>query len=201
MSPRNSRQNEQMRQESLKKIADAGLRVFAEFGYHGATLKKITKATGLSYGLVYHYFPSKADIFFYLVDIAFTNSKKIMDRVFDSSLSAVDKIKSLAAILVNEEFSEKLSLHFLITQQAMIQVTDIPGLDEFIMNRTDHYKRFDLIVKEGQGEGGIVDGDPEILSSAFMALVQGLALLMLHDNNLRERITPEILTNLLLKNE
>jgi AcrR family transcriptional regulator len=63
MSPRGKKQNEQMRAEALEKIYIAALEVFAEYGYHGATMKRIAQATNLSYGLVYHYFPSKEAVF------------------------------------------------------------------------------------------------------------------------------------------
>ena len=74
MSPRGMEQNEQMRAEAHAKISAAALEVFAEYGYHGATMRQIAKAAGLSGGLVYHYFPSKEKIFRRLVDFALEGS-------------------------------------------------------------------------------------------------------------------------------
>ena len=78
MSPRGRKQNERMREETLGRIDTAALRVFAEYGYHGATMRRIAKAAGLSYGLVYHYFPSKARMFRRLVDFALSGSLEAM---------------------------------------------------------------------------------------------------------------------------
>ena len=55
MSPRSQKLNNQMRSQTLAKIDSAALKVFAACGYHGATMRRIAQAAGLSYGLVYHY--------------------------------------------------------------------------------------------------------------------------------------------------
>ena len=42
-----------------KAILDAPLQVFADEGYHNASISKIAKAAGVSKGLMYNYFESK----------------------------------------------------------------------------------------------------------------------------------------------
>ena len=58
MSPRGKKLNEQMRAEAKAEISRAALEVFAEYGYHGTTMRQIQQRSGVSKGLVYHYFPS-----------------------------------------------------------------------------------------------------------------------------------------------
>jgi AcrR family transcriptional regulator len=48
-----------MRAESRQKILAAALQVFAEKGYHGATITEITQRAGVSRGLASYYFPNK----------------------------------------------------------------------------------------------------------------------------------------------
>ncbi len=43
-------------------------RVFAEHGYHRATLEDVTAAAGVSKGALYHYFPSKEQLFLALLE-------------------------------------------------------------------------------------------------------------------------------------
>jgi AcrR family transcriptional regulator len=45
------------------KLLDAAAAVFAEHGYHGATLDAIAERAGLSKGSVYHHFASKHELF------------------------------------------------------------------------------------------------------------------------------------------
>ena len=197
MTPRGQKYNEQIREKTLEKITKAALDVFSEFGYHGATMKKITQATGLSYGLVYHYFPSKADIFLHLVDIALKKSKSVMDTALNTPGTAWDKIKRLSDITVSETLTGDFYPYFLIILQAFIQGKDIPGLMEFMAERMEHYSTLGHIISEAQESGDVINGDPEILSTAYMALIQGLALLMFMEKDLEKHITPDILNNLL----
>jgi TetR/AcrR family transcriptional regulator, fatty acid metabolism regulator protein len=51
------------KREKEAAIFDAACQVIREKGYHQARITDIAQAAGISYGLVYHYFKSKADLF------------------------------------------------------------------------------------------------------------------------------------------
>jgi AcrR family transcriptional regulator len=53
--------------ETRKKLLDAAEQVFAELGYHDASIVKITEAAGVGQGTFYLYFASKKDAFDELV--------------------------------------------------------------------------------------------------------------------------------------
>ena len=197
MTPRGQEYNEQIRAETLNKITRAALEVFSEFGYHGTTVKKIAQSMDLSYGLVYHYFPSKAEIFFYLIDIALEKSKSVMDTALDTPGTAWEKIQMVSDLTVREVLTGEFFPYFLITLQAFTQGKNIPGLMEFMAERMVHYDKFEHIISEAQKSGDVVKGNPEILAAAYISLIQGLALLMFKEKDLEKQITPEILNNLL----
>ena len=44
-------------------ILDGARRAFAEYGYDGATVKRLEEAIGLSRGAIFHYFGGKRDLF------------------------------------------------------------------------------------------------------------------------------------------
>lgn len=189
-----------MRKESIERITNAALEIFAEYGYHGATLKRITQATGLSYGLVYHYFSSKEKIFLHLVDTAFTYSRAIINTVLDKTGSAWEKITAFSELLAGEVQKKELAYHFIVTQQALTQAKDIPGILEYVATRIDHYQQFDELIAQAQSSGDVIDGDPAVLSTAYLALFHGMALMAQHQEVLRNNVTPEIFNNLLRKN-
>lgn len=201
MSPRNIELNEQMRNESLEKITNAALKIFAEYGYHGATLKKITKATGLSYGLVYHYFSSKEKIFLYLVEKAFDYSRKIINNILNKPGSAWEKILSLSEVLAIEVQKKELSYYFIITQHAMTKAKDIPGILDIVSKKIGHYEKFDEIITQAQKSGDVIDGNPSLLSAAYLALFNGMSLIIQHQEYLKNTVTPEIFNNLLRKKQ
>ena len=53
---------ERKRRETLRRITDAGVRLFIEKGFEGATVEEIAAAAGISRRTFFHYFESKDDI-------------------------------------------------------------------------------------------------------------------------------------------
>lgn len=198
MSPRGKVQNEQMRAEALDKITAASLDVFAEYGYHGTTMKQIARVSGLSYGLVYHYFPSKADLFFHLVDAALDKSSSTLKKGVAIQGSAWEKIKNLSELLVEEAVAGESYRYFLIILQAMTQGKGIEGLMEHIEKRSAiHYELVLPLVIQAQASGEAAQGDPVVLTAAYFSFVQGLSLLIFQEGGMKKKLTPELLINLL----
>jgi AcrR family transcriptional regulator len=197
MSPRGKKLNEQMRTEATARITQAALEVFSEYGYHGATMDQIMRVSGLSKGLVYHYFPSKEKIFFHLVDAALEISRNTWMDAFNAPGTAWEKIEGLSVNIVKIAFTEESSLYSLIMIQAVTQGKTIPGLMEHIMQGlTYSYGLLPLII-EAQHSGEAAQGDPQMLMMTYIALVQGLVLLAFNDDEMKKNITPEIFTNVL----
>lgn len=60
--PRTQEQFEAIRAERRTHILQSALKVFAEDGYHNASISKVSKAAGISKGLMYNYFESKEEL-------------------------------------------------------------------------------------------------------------------------------------------
>ena len=186
-----------MRSDATAKITKAALEVFAAYGYHGAKMEQIMQVSGLSKGLVYHYFPSKEDIFFHLVDTALAISKNTWKEALDSPGTAWEKIERLSANIVKIAFTEESSLYSLIMIQSMTQGKGIPGLMEHIYQRLAFYNGLLPLIIEAQKSGEAAQGDPDLLMFTYIALIQGFTLFSLNDDELKKKITPEIFTNVL----
>jgi AcrR family transcriptional regulator len=50
------------REETRERLLAAALEVFAEQGFHAGTTRAITQRAGVAEGLLFHYFPTKADL-------------------------------------------------------------------------------------------------------------------------------------------
>jgi AcrR family transcriptional regulator len=197
MSPRGKKLNEQMRADAMAKITRAALEVFAAYGYHGATMEQIMRVSGLSKGLVYHYFPSKESIFFHLVDSALEISRSTWTDALDSPGTAWEKIEKLSANIVKTAFTDENSLYSLIMIQAMTQGKGVPGLMEHIYQHLAHYNELLPLILEAQKSGEAAQGDSYVLMFTYIALFQGYTLFLLNDDELKRKITPEIFTNVL----
>lgn len=200
MSPRGKEQNYQMRNETLEKITKGALIVFAEHGYYGATMKRITDTTKLSYGLVYHYFTSKEEVFLYLVNLALDKMQAIFSKALNKDGTAWEKLYFLSRDLLDESLSRDSVLFFHIMLQALTLGKSMPGLKENIdRNSVLIYEKIIPIVIEAQASGEAAAGDPKALVTAYSSLVQGLALFTFQDDTISKSITPDILMNVLKK--
>ena len=102
--------------ETRRRILDAAVEVFAEAGYHDATMEDIVRASGTSKGAIYGHFPSKEDLFFVLIDALVARLLGSVERAIagvsdpllraDAALSSVlatfARHRSLARILLIE---------------------------------------------------------------------------------------------------
>ena len=127
MSPRGKKLNEQMRADAMARITKAALEVFSAYGYHGATMEHIMRVSGLSKGLVYHYFPSKENIFFHLVDSALEISRNTWKDAFDSPGTAWEKIEKLSENVVKIAFTDEILLLFARHDTGCNPGTEHPG--------------------------------------------------------------------------
>lgn len=78
MSPRNTGKNEEIRQESMKKIMDAAFSLIARQGYESTSIAQIAKEAGVSKGLLYNYFTSKEDLLKQLIGNAAVQGENVM---------------------------------------------------------------------------------------------------------------------------
>lgn len=178
----------------MERIFASALDVFAEYGYHGATMKRVAAAAGLSYGLVYHYFSSKERVFRYVVDTAMEGPAKALAAILGEAGGAWEKITRLSRFLVREAVTGESSRYFLVVLQALTVPEFAP---EVAAKIEGFYGALAPCIVEAQAAGDAAAGDPYVLAASYFSLVQGLALLAVQRSGLERRITPDILTNVL----
>jgi AcrR family transcriptional regulator len=81
---RSAQLNQRMREASRRRILKSALRLFATHGYAGTSIRMIARAAGISVGLLYNYFPSKAD----LLGALFEESMRDVQASFASAEAA-----------------------------------------------------------------------------------------------------------------
>jgi len=202
MSPRGKENNDKMRADTKEKILEASLDVFSEFGYHGATMRKIAGAAGLSLGLVYHYFPTKEKVFRHLVDYALDASFEGMRVALSSPGSAWERIEAHAALVVGSMFQGKTARYFLLVLQALTQAENLPGLRPGLSRKMDRYHEILVpAIEEAQADGDAKRGDPEVLASVYLSMIHGLSTLPYQGKSFEKRVTPDLLSGVLSNRE
>lgn len=105
-------------------ILDAGMKVFAEKGYHGTRLEDIAAAAGFSKAALYNYYDSKEAIFLSL-------AVREYERLYEKLTAQVDPSQSLAANLerVLRAILELCGEHFaLLLEVSDFRVTTGPDV-------------------------------------------------------------------------
>ena len=78
--------SEERKTERREQILAGARRCFAEHGYEGATVVRLEKATGLSRGAIFNYFPGKEALF---IELAVRDSTRMSDLWVNQGLAAV----------------------------------------------------------------------------------------------------------------
>ena len=118
---RNKKLNQIIKDERREQILTAALKLFAVKGLAAAKMSDLSKNTGISQGLVYHYYRSKEELFTSLVDTAIEKMNTAAVNLEKLSLSAREKI-ILAIDSLLKGFNENANTsdyYFLITQTAL----------------------------------------------------------------------------------
>lgn len=171
--PRTPAENERIKKERKERILAAGLKVFAEHGLTAAKMSDIAKGAGVSYGLVYKYFPSKEDIFIELVGDAATISRGMIADIEGRNLPPLERIREIFIRLFRIHSEDPAGgLYF----RMMLQLEFYPRLWEKLaikdLTADPVFEMLQGAVVEGQRSGAIVDKNPQeiLLLLGYLAL-------------------------------
>jgi AcrR family transcriptional regulator len=145
------------------RLLEAAERIFAELGYHDASIVKITEAAGVAQGTFYLYFASKKDLFDELVLDLNHRVRQAMPEAADKGGTRAEK--ELLGFGAFFRFTAEHPALYRIIRQA-----------EFVSPETlhEHYRRltngYVAGLRQAMADGEIDDGDPEVLAWALMGI-------------------------------
>ena len=84
--------------ERILAEAEASL---GEHGYHGTRLHEIASRVGIQKASLFHYFPSKDDLYRAVVDEGFGETEQTIRRVFDGATGPLEKLRTLIEAYVD----------------------------------------------------------------------------------------------------
>jgi TetR/AcrR family fatty acid metabolism transcriptional regulator len=161
-------------------ILDAACRVFREKGFHQARITDIAQAAGISYGLVYHYFTSKADLFDAILKEWWTGLFDLMEK-WDSDAANVEVQLSALVTYFLEQYQKKPDLvHIFITEISRSAANLTPS-------RVNWFKMFlsrtEKIMSVGQA-GNILRTDikARYLTYIFLGAIESFVSAMVLEN-------------------
>ena len=87
--------------ESKKKIINAALRVFTEYGYKGASMRMIAGAAGISVGGLYLYFDNKEGLYHTLIKETLSDFTKKVSEALKDSMTSSEAFNLFIALYLN----------------------------------------------------------------------------------------------------
>jgi AcrR family transcriptional regulator len=150
-------------ERTRRKLLEAAEAVFAELGYHDASIVKITEAAGVGQGTFYLYFASKKDVFDELVVDLNHRVRQAMTEAASQGATRVE-MERLGFAAFFRFTAEHPALYRIIRQA------------EFVSPETLqlHYERltsgYVAGLREAMEAGEIAEGDPELLAWALMGI-------------------------------
>ena len=163
------------KEEAKSRILEAANKVFAERGYHEATMDDIAKRLGVSKGAIYLYFSSKEDLFEAMCKTAPQAFKEILHSSFGDEANPVHSATQFFDKMLKLSASNP-GLSFEILSEASRN----PSLRRILKQNHEEYERvLTGFLAEGRKRKIVGDNlDIRPLANALIALWNGLETLL-----------------------
>jgi AcrR family transcriptional regulator len=176
--PRNKEANQKVKDERRNQILSSALTLFATKGLAATKISDIAVKSGMSQGLIYHYYKSKEEIFTWLIGSAMQKMNEAALNLEKLPVSAKEKIIIAIEGLLNgfDQNADTANYYFLITQTALSEAYPEEA-KEIIKTQNDvKYEVITRILKQGQMDGTIINHDAKEMATMFFSSINGLAL-------------------------
>lgn len=195
MSPRTSKQYEEIREEKSALIMDTALEHFANEGYYRTTINQIALRAGISKGLMYNYFDSKEALLKAIIDKSVAEVFNYFDTDRDGYLSEEEFeffVRKIGVILKEKRSFWRLLFQLLMQNEvrelfiksfagtgSMKYSGDIPGLNQnairIMKMMTDYFSR---------KQNNLVAGsDPIVEFNMFIITLKGFAVTSIYSDD------------------
>lgn len=175
MSPRSEEENQRIRDERREQILMAAAQVFARKGLAATKIAEVAALAGASHGLVYHYFPSKEELFAALVERALFGATFVSQGALAQPGSPLDQLRWMLTLMlggVQQQPDFFLVMVQAVTSDAVPRATRDLAIHQGAVSQA----AVTQLIAAGQAAGQITAGDPEQLAIVLLAMINGLAI-------------------------
>ena len=174
--PRTEEQNQRLKEERRRALLEAARRVFARKGLAASKMTDLAAAAGISYGLVYHYFPDKESVFAALVEEAVQQGIQLVVEARQSAGSPWEQLQWLCARVLDGVQREPSFPLILVQAHAS---ESVPGPVGQALERysSQFFQQLVALIESGQEAGQVVRTPAAELAWMWLATIQGLALM------------------------
>ncbi|NLB27925.1 MAG: TetR/AcrR family transcriptional regulator, partial [Clostridiaceae bacterium] len=81
--------------DKRRRIIDVAVKEFAGYGFASANVNRIAEEAGISVGALYKYFPTKEDLFMYIVEVAAAGISSYVGGIIEADIRLSSKLERL----------------------------------------------------------------------------------------------------------
>ena len=186
---------ERAKQERRRQILGAAKVVFAEAGYHGASIHAIIERAQIARGTFYLYFASKAAVFDSILDQALADLRGLIHRIEVTDPDAPPpQVQLRSQVIATLEYivKDRPLATMLLSAGQTPDVEAAERIDSFYAEMRDLLRR---ALESGLEIGLLRKCHPNLVSAAMLGLIRGvIEQLVLRDNELTvEQVVDELL--------
>ena len=154
--------------QKIQKIYEVIARLFAYRGYHSTSMREIAHELGMNKSSLYHYFTSKEDILFKLMNDAMDDALATLQDICVTDVSPEEKLKKVLCFYTQYYAGDHERLILLVNEMDSLN-------DEsrsLLIEKQRHYVQLiQSILKELADHGKMKQIDPAIATFAFFGMV------------------------------
>ena len=158
--------------ENRKIILESAKQVFAQKGFHAATMEEISELAEFSKGAIYNYFENKETLFVELINEKLNDIIKIIKENVPKMENPEAKIIKMTELILNFFEDEKETFRIIQTVRFKYDSGEKNKLHNTIHQKYVEYYNFIInVIKEGISAGLLKNIDPQLLSMQLIGLI------------------------------
>ncbi|MBM6619586.1 TetR/AcrR family transcriptional regulator [Bacillus suaedaesalsae] len=160
-------------QAKRKKILEQAILLFSEHGYNDTTIAKVAKASGVSFGSVFTYFPTKDDLFHQAVMEPLEEISKLLLDFDENASNPLEELEEMVTmhIKIFSEVNKYLRLVVQVIGQYTRFENQFKELDQF---HNTFREKIQILVKNGQTKNQLKQLDTHFTVTSYTSLLIGL---------------------------
>jgi AcrR family transcriptional regulator len=172
MSPRTPEQFEEIRDSRRLQIMEAALKLFATEGYGHSSISMLAKQAGISKGLMYNYFESKAALLEAIIEHGMAEYVDLFDPNHNGILESEELVDFVRKVFETMRTHQEFWIYFVnvIMQPKVKHLKNQP-----IIGYIEQFMSMLLVYFEKKGFE-----DPYLEVVTFSALIEGFGVLMIY---------------------
>ncbi len=155
-------------EERRRRLLSSARLVFADQGYHAASVDDVIRAAGVARGTFYNYFPSKRAVFQTLLEDFFSTIMDGVRPIRRAPVAAIpEQIELLLASLCGLMESNREGARLLFSEAVGLDSEADAALAAFYARAR---LRIATALREGQAMGVVGGGDPDVLAVCLLGM-------------------------------